>query len=942
VRPVLRQMIVGSRPRTRRLAGVTRRWLSAVLVGCWLPTFVWADGPESNPGTPLSAASLKELEHRVRDAAKKALPSVVAVEGAMSSPNGDKGFASGVIITADGLVLSQYHVSHMLDQADYQKSRKPGERTKVILHDGRTREAELLGAARSYDLSLLRLIQPGPYPHAPLDDKATVKSGDVVLKIGHPMGYRPGRAPVVRAGRVLYVQDDSFVSDCLMIGGDSGGPFFDLDGRLVGIVRNSLVPETLRESLGERYTGFIPFANSTNSLICGRIAAMRRGELAEVDRNVIVRSMERIRNAQVIPADRWTQGSIFRAVYRETVKQARLSVVAVQDGDEVAALGTVVGAEGWVVTKASQLPAEPTCRLPDGRVLAARVVGVDPAFDVALLKIPAADLSPVQWADETRPVVGTFLAAPGPEELPRAVGVVSVPRRDLPGPFPARIEPPRRQRATLPELIGSAVQGRGYWVEFVEGMAAAAGIQPGDVILTIAGKAVRRHQDLADCVEDRWASERVAVRLLRAGKPLDLTMRLRAEGASPFNLRSGDFPTMFEHDAPLLARECGGPVVDLTGKAVGITIARGFYGCTAIPSDCIQRLLPDLKSGKLAPHWIAYRETLLAQAPTAPPAKPMQAKPATLTLDEIKQKLRERRERFKSLLVEYQVVSEAHVEPRLLSVWNLCSLRDYEERHRVAFAGAKQFAEILDLGVRVYNLPEDRMVPDPNAPASLTERIERQQRTALARKQQGLSTHLFSSTQGDQKRLIFDGTYCFVWREVGNRMVPLDATYFSSPTMEYLAGLGLRPLDPQPRYPEMRKSQQQYWFPDNFALYDKCRVGPNEETLDGASCIVVEAERYGQSEGKRQLISDRFWFDAKLGFAPRKWERRVDGTLADLWANAEFEEFAPGCWLPWKSTWTRGTPAWVSPELRNRPALSYNMQLRKAQVNCVRDDLFKP
>jgi hypothetical protein len=112
--------------------------------------------------------------------------------------------------------------------------------------------------------------------------------------------------------------------------------------------------------------------------------------------------------------------------------------------------------------------------------------------------------------------------------------------------------------------------------------------------------------------------------------------------------------------------------------------------------------------------------------------------------------------------------------------------------------------------------------------------------------------------------------------------------------------------------------------------------------LDGASCIVVEAERYGQSEGKRQLISDRFWFDAKLGFAPRKWERRVDGTLADLWANAEFEEFAPGCWLPWKSTWTRGTPAWVSPELRNRPALSYNMQLRKAQVNCVSDDLFKP
>ena len=234
------------------------------------------------------------------------------------------------------------------------------------------------------------------------------------------------------------------------------------------------------------------------------------------------------------------------------------------------------------------------------------VVGVDPAFDVALLKIPATDLSTVQWAAETSPVAGTLLAAPGHEEFPLAVGVVSVPRRDLPGPFPASLEPPR-ETGRLPELIGSAVQGRGYWVEFIEGAAAEAGFQPGDVILTIAGKAVRRHQDLADCVKDRWANKRVAVRLLRAGKPLDLTMRLRAEGATPFNVRSGDFPTMFEHDA-VLARECGGPVVDLTGKAVGITIARGPYGCVGIPGDCIRRLLPDLKSGKLASHWTAYRE----------------------------------------------------------------------------------------------------------------------------------------------------------------------------------------------------------------------------------------------------------------------------------------------------------------------------------------------
>ena len=151
----------------------------------------------------------------------------------------------------------------------------------------------------------------------------------------------------------------------------------------------------------------------------------------------------------------------------------------------------------------------------------------------------------------------------------------------------------------------------------------------------------------------------------------------------------------------------------------------------------------------------------------------------------------------------------------------------------------------------------------------------------------------------------------------------------------------MRSVDPDPGA-ERRTSQQQFFFPENFALYETCKVLPNQEAVDGQPCIVVEAEYHRDWDGGHHAITDKIWFDPKLDFAPRKWEQRVDGNFAGLRTNTTFEEFAPGCWLPWESKWTVGSPAWAAPELRNRPAYSYNMRLLKARVNDVSDDLFKP
>ena len=124
-------------------------------------------------------------------------------------------------------------------------------------------------------------------------------------------------------------------------------------------------------------------------------------------------------------------------------------------------LGTVVGAEGWVITKASELPGQPSCRLPNGKVLSARVAGVDPAFDLALLLVPATDLKPVRWADDFKPPVGSLLAAVGTEQ-PLAVGVVSVPCRDLGGPVRPTDAMPLRLPAGRPAIFGDPRPITGY------------------------------------------------------------------------------------------------------------------------------------------------------------------------------------------------------------------------------------------------------------------------------------------------------------------------------------------------------------------------------------------------------------------------------------------------------------------------------------------------
>ena len=143
-------------------------------------------------------------------------------------------------------------------------------------------------------------------------------------------------------------------------------------------------------------------------------------------------------HAQRLPAARLRNGSAVKQAFRSVVAEPRRATVRIRSGGKDAALGVVVDAAGFVLTKASELGESLSCRFGDGRNLSARIVGIHDEYDLAMLKVDAEGLAVIEWSAGDDAAVGAWLATPGIETDPVAVGVVSVARRRIP-----------RQRAVL-------------------------------------------------------------------------------------------------------------------------------------------------------------------------------------------------------------------------------------------------------------------------------------------------------------------------------------------------------------------------------------------------------------------------------------------------------------------------------------------------------------
>lgn len=314
--------------------------------------------------------------------------------------------------------------------------------------------------------------------------------------------------------------------------------------------------------------------------------------------------------AEMLSESHLLSGSVVRWAFRDVISEPRTWTVRLQSASgKSLALGTIVDADGWIVTKGSEIKTPLVCRLADGRRFDAAYVGYHEPTDTALLKIDATNLPVTTWSSENNLQEGQWLISVGTGRRPQAVGVLSVARRKIPRQAQSGV----LGIAFSPESEEPVVQQ-----VFNDSGARAAGLQTGDRILRVNETAVDTRAAVIRQISSRRPGDRVSLQLRRGSQRLTVWATLthpESVGSSfldrvalqnamggPLSFRRDDFPAVIQQDAVLAPDDCGGPVVNIKGEAVGINIARaGRTETYVLPYDAFASLIGEMQAGMFPP-----------------------------------------------------------------------------------------------------------------------------------------------------------------------------------------------------------------------------------------------------------------------------------------------------------------------------------------------------
>jgi serine protease Do len=291
------------------------------------------------------------------------------------------------------------------------------------------------------------------------------------------------------------------------------------------------------------------------------------------------------------------QGAATLGAFAPVAEAARGSVVQFDQGGERVALGTVIDGGGWVLTKASEIQGDNLkCRLPDGSTVGARLVKTDDDNDLALVRVEAQGLRPVRWA-VAEPAVGQWTVSPGLNAVAEAVGIVSGSPRRIP------------HRRALIGIVLDLTRRDPRIAELMAGMGAErAGLKVGDVIVGLNDSPVESREELVQALREFREGQAVQVRVQRddAERQVEVTLGVpkpEANGRSPdraermnrmgseLSVRADGFRRVLVHDTVLQAWQCGGPLLNLDGEAIGLNIARaGRVASYALPAEVVREI----------------------------------------------------------------------------------------------------------------------------------------------------------------------------------------------------------------------------------------------------------------------------------------------------------------------------------------------------------------
>jgi serine protease Do len=185
-----------------------------------------------------SEINVKAINNIFRNAAKRILPAVVSVRSSREFDNlpGDHpdifppGAGSGILISADGYILTNFHVV------------KDANELRIILYDKREFEAQYIGGDPTTDVALIK-IEGRDLPAAMMGNSDSLQVGDWVLAVGNPLSFQSTiTAGIISAfGRDINIINEEYrienfiQTDAVINPGNSGGALVNLDSKVIGV-----------------------------------------------------------------------------------------------------------------------------------------------------------------------------------------------------------------------------------------------------------------------------------------------------------------------------------------------------------------------------------------------------------------------------------------------------------------------------------------------------------------------------------------------------------------------------------------------------------------------------------------------------------------------------------------------------------------------------------
>jgi len=390
---------------------------------------------------------------------------------------------SGFFISPDGYVVTNNHVV------------ENAEKIRVTLKDGRELDATVIGRDEGTDLAVLKVTTPGRYPFVNFENSAKPRVGDWVIAVGNPFGL----GGTATAGIISSFErdlGDSFVDyiqiDAPINRGNSGGPTFDIYGRVIGV--NTAIFSPTGGSVGIGFAIPADVADRiTKQLIGG--GKITRGYMGATVQNFTTEMAE-------------AQGlSQKGAIVADLVPGGPAARAGLQAGD------VVLGVNSRPVTSSTELTRQVAMAEPGG-VLRLDVVrdGQRRTIDVRSGVRPSEKelQASINDNDETGPAV------PGGPSVERPVVI---------GMGLAPLDEALRRRYSVP---GSVARGVVVTSVRADSDAGEKGLRPGDVIVSASNRAVGSAAEVSAAVDAARRANRPSVLLgvSRGGRTLYVPIKI--------------------------------------------------------------------------------------------------------------------------------------------------------------------------------------------------------------------------------------------------------------------------------------------------------------------------------------------------------------------------------------------------------------------------------